>query len=769
MSLFSGIHEVRLLRPNGVAVGYFDDWNAAVRAVENEPTQYKAAYFTLNPIKLPSEIPVNPQALTPSRNTAGDSDIARRVWLLVDLDPPRTAGTNSTEAEKQAAREQAEHVREYLRSRNWPEPMLCDSGNGWHLLYRVDLPNHSGTTELIRGVLARLHQLFPMVDAGNFNASRLVKAYGSWARKGEHTEERPWRRSAIVERGSDAPVTVEQLRAAAPTALTVQTSPKTDDVKLSSLLGFLDYYGVASRSEPREVTGGWQIEVECPWAEEHSGEARRDTVVSFIAGLGNGFKCFHSHCANRRWHELREEVEKRNPGLTPYYGKLPEMTHSKIARSFVDTHDDFVRVYDKENATGVWIPGKRWALGDPGDALLRMSIRRYLDELHDRYSAPEPGQKDPRRALQQAAFVSGVLAEVKPWLPPKLSRDFDADPAILPLPNGKVADLRAGIIREMLREDCQTRRTSVVPADISTPRYHRFLREITCGDDALAAYITRLMALGITGLALHLLIFFYGRGRNGKGVLLRLIEKILGRELFVVALRPEDVEYRRGSEDRDKRLMGRLRGKRLAYTGETVSGNLDWTLLKTLTGGDTLAGADLYRNTEGFAPSHTLVLTTNDRPKLPPTVAFKERLRFVPFNGDFSKSRDFTLEDDLAQEMPGILWQLIKAAPAVFANGDEPPSAVREATDDVMDENDTARPFIEECLADGEGLTQEEMRGAIQNWIQKRRGLVIGDTDFERILDGVRAKYSLGRFYRDGKQVRGFVGVLLTTAEGHSS
>src|SRR5205807_494139 len=85
---------------------------------------------------------------------------------------------------------------------------------------------------------------------------------------------------------------------------------------------------------------------------------------------------------------------------------------------------------------------------------------------------------------------------------------------------------------------------------------------------------------------------------------------------------------------------------------ETVSGHLDWTLLKMLTGGDTLAGASLYENTEGFAPSHTLILTTNDRPTLPPTVAFKERLRFVPFNGDFSKSKDFTLEDDLAREAP---------------------------------------------------------------------------------------------------------------------
>ena len=770
MTLFHGVHEIRLFRPSGVAVGYFDSYDDALRAVENEPSQYKAAYFTLNPIKLPDSIPVNPQALTPSRNTAGDSDIARRVSLLIDFDPPRTAGTNSSEGEKQAAREQAERVREFLGNRNWPEPMLCDSGNGWHLIYCIDLPNDDSSTELVRGVLARLHQLFPMVDAGNFNASRLCKLYGSWARKGEHSDERPWRRSAIIEEGSDTIVTEQQLRALSPTPLTVQAPQKADDVKLNSLLGFLDYYGVALRSEPREVPGGWQIEVECPWVSEHSSETRRDTVVSFIAGLGNGFRCLHSHCVDRRWREFRAELEKRNPGLAPYYGKLPPMTHSDIARTFVESHDGFVRIYDLDNATGVWISGKRWALGDPGDALLRVAIRRYLDELFDRYGEQQQrtldGKKENRWMLRHAAFVSGVLAEVKPWLPPKPSRDFDADSTILPLLDGKTADLRAGIIREMQREDCQTKRIPVVPADIPTPRFDRFLREITCGDDELAAYMLRLMALCITGLALHLLIFFYGRGRNGKGVLLRLLEKMLGREMFAISLRPEDVEYHRGSEDRNKRLMGRLRGKRLAYTGETVSGHLDWTLLKMLTGGDTLAGADLYKNTEGFAPSHTLILTTNDRPTLPPTVAFKERLRFVPFKGDFSKSKDFTLEDDLAREMPGILWRLIKTAPAVLADGDVPPAAVREATDDVMDENDVARPFIEACLADDPDAVTPltDIEEAARKWIG---GVVMpGDVNFDRIIQGVKAKWDHGRKRVAGKTnpVRGLLGVRLLTS-----
>src|ERR1700674_2243037 len=111
MTLFSGVHEVRLLCPTRVAVGYFDSWDAALQAVESEPTQYKAAYFTLNPVKLPTGAPVNPASLHSSSTAAGASDIERRVWLLIDCDPPRQSKSNSMVEEKQAAREQADRIR----------------------------------------------------------------------------------------------------------------------------------------------------------------------------------------------------------------------------------------------------------------------------------------------------------------------------------------------------------------------------------------------------------------------------------------------------------------------------------------------------------------------------------------------------------------------------------------------------------------------------------------------------------------------------------
>jgi phage/plasmid-associated DNA primase len=219
------------------------------------------------------------------------------------------------------------------------------------------------------------------------------------------------------------------------------------------------------------------------------------------------------------------------------------------------------------------------------------------------------------------------------------------------------------------------------------------------------------------------------------------------------------MEYRRGSQDKDKRLNGKLRGMRMAYTGEAVGGNLDWTLLKTLSGGDTLIGGKLYRDDESFAPSHTIIITTNDRPALPPTAAFKGRLVFVPFEADFTSSKDSTLEDDLKREGPGILWKLIKAAPGVFVRGIEPPSFVLDATADFMDENDVARPFIEQCLIeDPTAVTPvSDIEGAVNKWVG---ALVLGDAASGRVMDGVKARWSYGRKRVIGHKhpVRGLLG-----------
>jgi hypothetical protein len=106
---------------------------------------------------------------------------------------------------------------------------------------------------MLKRLLARLKQLFPLVDAGNYDSARVCKLYGSWARKGEHSEERPWRLSSIVNEGSGTVATEQQIMALLPATRTAPTL-HPDDVKLTQLVGFLGYYGVPRRAEPREVS-----------------------------------------------------------------------------------------------------------------------------------------------------------------------------------------------------------------------------------------------------------------------------------------------------------------------------------------------------------------------------------------------------------------------------------------------------------------------------------------------------------------------------------
>jgi hypothetical protein len=75
MNLFSGIHEVRMMRSDRrIAVGYFDSYEAAIQAVESEPDGFIAAWATLNPLKeLPSGQVLNPPALKLAANAASDT------------------------------------------------------------------------------------------------------------------------------------------------------------------------------------------------------------------------------------------------------------------------------------------------------------------------------------------------------------------------------------------------------------------------------------------------------------------------------------------------------------------------------------------------------------------------------------------------------------------------------------------------------------------------------------------------------------------------
>lgn len=162
----------------------------------------KGVYFTLNPL-CPDLLArrCNRIDWAGEGELAKDRDVLRRRWLLIDADPVRDPLISASDQEKERARHTALAVRDFLRARSWPDPVLADSGNGFHLLYRIDQPADDGgaVERILRALAARFDDEHVKIDRKVFNAARICKLPGTWARKGDHTPTRPHRRAELLE------------------------------------------------------------------------------------------------------------------------------------------------------------------------------------------------------------------------------------------------------------------------------------------------------------------------------------------------------------------------------------------------------------------------------------------------------------------------------------------------------------------------------------------------------------------------------------------
>src|SRR5215217_3828037 len=205
-TLFSpdDVVELRTFK-DGTHSGYFDDHEKLVKEATKHDERGHDVYVTIN--KLPKELAYRrynrvDRMKTRDASTA-DNDVERRTYLFIDADCKRVSGISSTDEEKEKSRDKILEIRAYLAALGWPEPILCDSGNGYHLLYQIDLPADQGSLDLVAGVLEALDFKFSddavEVDTTTKNAARIDKFYGTTAKKGDDLPERPHRPSKILD------------------------------------------------------------------------------------------------------------------------------------------------------------------------------------------------------------------------------------------------------------------------------------------------------------------------------------------------------------------------------------------------------------------------------------------------------------------------------------------------------------------------------------------------------------------------------------------
>ncbi len=295
--------------------------------------------------------------------------------------------------------------------------------------------------------------------------------------------------------------------------------------------------------------------------------------------------------------------------------------------------------------------------------------------------------------------------------------EIDCDPWALPVANG-VIDLKTGDMRDGRPTDYMMKSSPVrwEGIDAPCPTWERFVLEVMDDDQDMAAFLQRLFGYGITGLSTeHVFVVFFGRGRNGKGIMTEVIQEVLGgRDATAALAGPIQSEMlmdqgKRNAAGPSPDIMA-LRGLRLAFASETDEGQkFSSARVKWLSGGETLTGRYPHdKRNVSFQPTHLLCLLTNHKPHASSNdFAFWERLLLVDFPLSFvdrepqkanERPMDKTLKEKLRTELPGILAWLVRGCLEwQRLGGLKPPPKVREATAEYQRDEDTMADFVDDC------------------------------------------------------------------------
>jgi phage/plasmid-associated DNA primase len=782
--LFRGIHEVCRKRIDGGVshIGYFEGSEGLFKAVERD-TGYEAIWLSLNPLpSAPDGFTINVLQPSPTRSTK--EWFTRRTALLIDCDPARTNGqkrSNSTDSEKRASLAQAEAIRNFLSDQlQWPKPIVVDSGNGTQLRYEIDLPADQESEDLVRNLLAGLAAKFDNdqshVDCGVFEANRVAKLPGTWARKAPESEGRPWRRSCILEvpeREIELPARAGQPReiikelalepvarslieAAVSQLPALQKSStglgmsQNDVVKYEWLRSFLTQFNVPILAE-RACGKRLLLDVVCPWEEEHgSTTGESSTSVWYVRGHGYGFSCKHSKCAQERrtWFDFRERVDPECAAKSDLPGLPPDATHSLIACYFRDQCPEFhnhARIYDAGRMRATFV-GSRWDLADQSNILLMAALQPVCDRL--RWEMPEPppkAKRDYRRVLESHQFRFASMQQIVPMLDKIRFDMLDSDPYLIGLPGGMVGDLRTGQTRQMERKDFLTRRLRITAKEQPTPIYDYFLRSISSAndqpaDEAWMRWMERLLGYCLLGsLPYHIWPLWTGEGGNGKSCLARILHYILSD--FCALVRWSELTHdQRGGDNTQKRLNYRLIGARAAIVeemGEAAGGNrvLETSTIKNITGNGEITGAAM-RQDDIHGYSNVKLLTLLNRfPFIEPDGAMERRVQIFPFRAIFDE-----------RKYPGCVRIAMEKKNA--------PAVLREQPDRI------------------ESLMREEAPGILFKWLQSCREFIAAGEQMRDWPDVIRLATSAmfnesdlhGRFCEE-RLVFGGIGEMDTTTE----
>lgn len=400
---------------------------------------------------------------------------------------------------------------------------------------------------------------------------------------------------------------------------------------------------------------------------------------------------------------------------------------------------------------GKWLHynGARWAWDNTGEASLK--AKETITTIYQ--EAAQETVQIRRTALEKHAMRSESASKIMAMLSLAksepditiLENELDADPWLLNVANGTL-DMRTRKLHAHRARDRHTKMAPVVAdPQAACPQWEAFLNEIMDGNTSLISFLQRAVGYALTGDTREQCFFLlWGTGANGKTTFLQTIASMLGdywqqspTEMLLVG--------RFGGVPND---IARLKGTRFVSIIEFEEGRrLAESLVKALTGGDTITARFLFHEFFEFIPEFKLFVGTNHKPVIKGTdLAIWRRIRLIPFTISIPEERqDKDLLDKLKEELPGILNWAVEGCRLWQEDGLGTPVEVREATTEYRNESDVLSQFLDERTVQEEGaLTMaSELYRDYKWWTEDNNektitGRAFGRALIERGFDKVR-------------------------------
>lgn len=323
--------------------------------------------------------------------------------------------------------------------------------------------------------------------------------------------------------------------------------------------------------------------------------------------------------------------------------------------------------------------------------------------------------------------------------------ELDVDPEVL-WAGGMPWNLRASGEEPTLADvDPATphlRAALCAPLVVPTPRWDAFVAAVF-PDPALRAWALRVLSISLAGYPDAALPVLYGSERTGKTQIVSLLVKALGSYGHAA-----DPRLLAGADNAHASVVYALKGRRLSFIDEGPRrGHLAAERLKQLTGGGELTGNAMRANPVTFAPTHTLVMTTNDEPPIIDP-ALRARMRIIPCDADRATvraARQALTPAAWRAEVPGVLAAMMAQCAAWLADQDSAgidraPAEVRGSVDEMAAGQDPVREWVENCTVPTHPGTQARtLYRSFQAWHEGqaafRRSPVPSETLFGRTLE----------------------------------